>query len=130
MTGHLLLGVLEEPQCAGGLILAKMQFDLNLALSTTNFVLHYGRRRDTPEEPTVEWEGIPHTRAAHAVLAYAWEEADLFDVTYPIGTEHLLLGMLRVPEGMGCRLLRYFGVELDRARAKRDEFWELLRLAE
>ena len=130
MTGHLLLGVLEEPQCAGGLILAKMQLDLKLALSTTNFVLHYGRRRDTPEEPTVEWEGIPHTRAAHAVLACAWEEADLFYSTFPIGTEHLLLGLLRVPEGMGYRLLGYFGIELDRARAKRDEFWKLLRLAE
>ena len=73
---------------------------------------------------------MPHTPAARSVLDFALEEADLFSPTYPIGTEHLLLGLLRVPEGIGCRVLRYFGIELEAARAARDEFWELLRLAE
>ena len=130
MTGHLLLGVLMEPDCAGGLILAKMRLDLAQAILATQFVLLHGRRRDGSEEPPVEWEGTPHTPAARSVLDRALEEANLFSPTYPIGTEHILLGLLRVPEGIGCRVLRYFGIELEAARAARDEFWEVLRLAE
>ena len=154
MTGHLLLGVLMEPDCAGGLILAKMRLDLAQAILATQFVLLHGRRRDGSDkgnapstssgqaldprtratllthEPTVEWEGTPHTPAARSVLDFALEEANLFSPTYPIGTEHILLGLLRVPEGIGCRVLRYFGIELEAARAARDEFWEVLRLAE
>ena len=130
MTGHLLLGVLMEPDCAGGLVLAKLRLDLAQAISATQFVLLHGRRREGSDEPTVEWEGTPHTPAARAVLGFAVEEANLFRPTYPIGTEHILLGLLRVPEGIGCRVLRYFGIELDAVRAARDEFWEVLRLTE
>ena len=130
MTGHLLLGVLMEPDCAGGLILAKMGLDLALAEAHTRFALFYGRRRDSSDEPTVEWESTTHTPAARSVMDLALEEANLFSPTYPIGTEHILLGLLRVPEGIGCRVLRYFGIELEAARAARDEFWEVLRLAE
>ena len=130
MTGHLLLGVLMEPDCAGGLILAKMGLDLALAEAHTRFALFYGRRRDSPEEPAVEWEGTPHTPAARLVLDFSLEEANLFSPTYPIGTEHILLGLLRVPEGLGCSVLGYFGIKHERARATRDEWWGVLRLAE
>ena len=130
MTGHLLLGVLKEPDCAGGLILAKMQLDLGLAYAHTRFVLQYGRRRDGAEEATVEWASVAHTPAARLVMDYTVEEANLTSPTFPIGTEHLVLSLLRVREGIGCRMLGYFGIELDRARATRDEFWQQLRLTE
>ena len=130
MTGHLLLGVLKEPDCAGGLILGKMGLDLALAIASTEFVLLHGRRRDGADEEPVDWAGVPHTPAARTVLDYSLEEAELFSATYPIGTEHMLLGLLRVGHGFGCRVLQYHGIELDRARATRDEFWEILRLQE
>ena len=130
MTAHLLLGVLKEPDCAGGLILAKMGLDLPVVLAHTEFALLHGRRRDGVDEAPVDYAGVPHTPAARAVLDYALEEAALFSPTYPIGTEHILLGLLRVPEGVGCRVLRFFGVEEERARSTRDEFWRILRLEE
>ena len=130
MTAHLLLGVLREPDCAGGLILAKMGLDLPIVLAHTEFALLHGRRRDGVEEAPVDYAGVPHTPAARAVLDYALEEAALFSATYPIGTEHILLGLLRVPAGVGCRLLRFFGVEEEGARSTRDEFWQVLRLEE
>lgn len=129
-TGHLLLGVLQHPECAGGLILGKMGLDLKLASMTTEFALFYGRRRDRSEETAVDYAGVPHTRLARAVLDYCVEEANLFSPTYPIGTEHLVLSLLRVPDGMGCRILGWFGIEEPRARATRDELWGLLRTAE
>ena len=130
MTAHLLLGVLKEPACAGGLMLAKMGVDLSVVLAHTEFVLLHGRRRDGAEDAPVDYAGVPHTPAARTVLDYSLEEAALFSATYPIGTEHILLGLLRVLEGAGCRLLHFFGVDEARARSTRDEFWEILRLEE
>ena len=130
MTAHLLLGVLKEPDCAGGLLLAKMGLDLPVVLGHTEFVLLHGRRRDGKDDAPVDYAGVPHTPPAHTVMGYALEEAELFSATYPIGTEHILLGLLRVPAGAGCRVLGFFGVEEEAARATRDEFWGVLRFQE
>jgi len=129
-TAHILLGVLEEEKCAGGLILRKLGLDIELAHATTEFVLQYGRRSDGGDEPPVLWGGVPHTPAGKSVLDFALEEANLFRPTYPIGTEHLVLGVLRTPEGLGCRVLDYLGIEVQGARAARDVLWDLLRTAE
>ena len=59
-----------------------------------------------------------------------WDEAEKFHAAYPIGTEHILLGLLAIPEGMGCGTLAYFGVDYANAQAARDEIWELLKLTE
>jgi len=130
-TGHLLLGMLKHEECAGGLILRKLQLDVKLAYATTDFALLYGRRRDpSTEVETEDWAGVPHSPPAKHVLDLALEEANLFHATYPIGTEHLLLGLLREPEGMGYRLLYHFGLEESAVRAARDQLWELLRSPE
>jgi ATP-dependent Clp protease ATP-binding subunit ClpA len=129
-TGHLLLGVLLEETCAGGLILGRMGLDLELARRTTQFALLHSRQASGAEERTTTWEGVTHSLAAHQALALAWEEADLYSQTYPIGTEHLLLAVLRVPEGLGFQVLRYFGLTVQTVRATRDQLWELLRTAE
>lgn len=129
-TAHILLGVLKEETCAGGLILGKMGLNFSLAKALTEFVLQYGRRRDAAEVATVEWAGVPHTPAGKTALGYSLEEANLFTATYPIGTEHLLLGVLRVPEGMGARVMNYLGIEEASARATRDEIWAILRSEE
>ena len=129
-TGHLLLGVLRQEACAGGLILARMQLDVKLAYATTEFVLLHGRPQGESAGRTADWAGVPHSVAARETLDLALEEANLFRPDYPIGTEHLLLGILRVPEALGCRILHYFGLEVHGARAVRDQLWDLLRGSE
>jgi hypothetical protein len=64
------------------------------------------------------------------VLDLCFEEADLFSPTYPIGTEHISLALLRVPEGSGSQILHWFGVDEAGVRRTRDELWELLRAFE
>ncbi len=55
------------------------------------------------------------TDRARTVLTLAQDEAQRFNHHY-IGTEHILLGLLRVDDGVACRVLRVRGVELDKAR--------------
>lgn len=133
MTGHILLGVLQEPTCAGGLILRKMGLDLQLAIDTTRFMLFYGRRPGASDGTTgdiVDWQNELHTPEAVQAIDYSLDEADLFHAAYPIGTEHLLLGLLRVTDGMGFSVLEHFGITHAAARIARDTFWERLALAE
>ena len=130
MTGHLLLGVIREPECAGGLMLRRLGVDMALAASITEFVLLHGRPVPEHEERVVELWGKPHTPEALQTMELSLDEAELFHSAYPIGTEHILLGMLAVPDGMGCRMLEYFGVDYANAKAARDEIWQLLKLTE
>ncbi len=58
------------------------------------------------------------------------EEANHFSPTYPIGTEHILLALLRVREGMGCRVLEFLGVREAEFRATRDALWRVLAAPE
>jgi ATP-dependent Clp protease ATP-binding subunit ClpA len=129
MTAHILLGVLKETDCAGGLILAKMGVDLMLAYKHTEFLLLHGRRREG--ESTIEqWDLTDHTAQAKLIMEYALDEAQLYSDTYPIGTEHMLLGLLRVTEGGGCKVLNYFGIDETGVRATRNEWWDVLPLSE
>jgi ATP-dependent Clp protease ATP-binding subunit ClpA len=129
-TGHLALGVLRQPTCASGLILGKLGLDLDWARAVAEFVLFYGRRPSTGEQPIVEIGGVPHSAAAREVLELSDEEANHYSDTYPIGTEHLLLALLRVPSGMGYHVLHYCGLEEQRVRNARDALWEVLRSPE
>ena len=130
MTGHLLLGVIREPECAGGLMLRRLGVDMALAASITEFALLHGRPVPGHEERVVELWGKPHTPEALQTMELSLAEAELFHSAYPIGTEHILLGMLAVPDGLGCRTLGYFGVDYANAKAARDEIWQLLKLTE
>ncbi len=57
---------------------------------------------------------------ARQAVTLAQEEARRLDHNY-IGTEHILLGLLRVPEGVGARALASFGVSLEAVRAQVEE---------
>ncbi|MGB5963708.1 MAG: metalloregulator ArsR/SmtB family transcription factor [Coleofasciculaceae cyanobacterium] len=63
-----------------------------------------GRGTGTPTE-------IPLTPRAKQVLEYSLEESQQFGHDY-IGTEHLLLGIIREPEGLGAKVLQNLGVDL------------------
>jgi hypothetical protein len=126
MTGHILLGVFREDTCAGGLILGRMGVDLKHACALTEWVSFYGRRKDGVVESPVDYCGVPHTPAARRVMELCVEEANHYSPTYPIGTEHMLLALLRVKEGMGAHILEFLGVQEPAARATRDALWEVL----
>jgi hypothetical protein len=57
------------------------------------------------------------TERARRVLTYAQEEAKSFNHNY-IGTEHLLLGLIREGDGVAAEVLRSLGVELDKVRSQ------------
>ena len=130
MTAHLLLGVLREPECAGGLALRRLGVDLALAASITRFTLLYGRPLPDADERAVSLWGAPHTPEARRAMELALDEAEQFHSAYPIGTEHILLGLLSVPDGMASRTLASLGVDYASAHASRDAIWDLLRLGE
>ncbi len=56
------------------------------------------------------------TEQARKVLRYAQEEAQSFQHNY-VGTEHLLLGLIREGEGVAVKVLNDLGVELDKVRS-------------
>ncbi len=61
------------------------------------------------------YDGYPFTEQAHKIIKGAREEALRLDHNY-IGTEHLLLGMLRADEGVAGAVLHNLGVQFDRVR--------------
>jgi ATP-dependent Clp protease ATP-binding subunit ClpC len=56
------------------------------------------------------------TESAKRVLTLAQEEAEIGHLSY-IGTEHLLLGLMRDQDGMGARVLQNLGLGIDKVRA-------------
>ena len=129
-TGHILLGVLREDTCAGGLILRALGLDLPHAYAITEFLLLHSRKIGGDTDPPLDWGGEPHTAPAKQVMELSLEEANLYTATYPIGTEHLLLALLRVPDSIGRRALHFLGMSEDMVRQKRDDFWKLLKSPE
>jgi hypothetical protein len=122
-SGHILLGTLYEEGCAGGLILGKMGLDIPLAYKHTEWFLYYSKRQ--PEPSTEEWGGVAHTANGRRVMDLTIEEADLYYDTFPIGTEHLVIALLRIPGSLGCAILNYFGIFHHDARAARDTHWDV-----
>jgi hypothetical protein len=129
-TAHILLGVLKEESCAGGLILHAMGLDLRHAYGIVDFLLLHSRRQNPEPDAPAMWGGVAHTAAAKRAMDLSLDEANLFTPTYPIGTEHLLLAVLRIPHGMACGAMRFLGIDEAAARAKRDDLWTLLRTLE
>jgi len=107
-TEHILLAILREEDGLPVLILKKMgispdelRMEVERNLSAGTNILTFG--------------DIPFTPRAKKVLEHAIEEARLLGHGY-IGSEHLLLGLLREDEGIAGKILRSFGANLLGAR--------------
>ncbi|MFN8538088.1 MAG: Clp protease N-terminal domain-containing protein [Thermomicrobiales bacterium] len=76
------------------------------------------QRRDSQQQPpdmaTIDFTRF--TERARRVLVFSQEEAQRFNHNY-IGTEHLLIGLIREEEGVAARVLREFGLEVAGVRA-------------
>ncbi|HLE40516.1 MAG TPA: ATP-dependent Clp protease ATP-binding subunit, partial [Nitrospirota bacterium] len=103
-TEHLLLGTLREEDGIPVAVLRKMGIDIEQ--------LRMEVERNLPASGnTLTFGDIPFTPRAKKVLEYAVEEARLLGHSY-IGSEHLLLGLIREEEGIGGKILRSFGANL------------------
>lgn len=103
-TEHILLGTLREEDGIPVSVLRKMGIDIEQ--------LRMEVERNLPASGnTLTFGDIPFTPRAKKVLEYAVEEARLLGHSY-IGSEHLLLGLIREEEGIGGKILRSFGANL------------------
>ncbi|MGH7655238.1 MAG: Clp protease N-terminal domain-containing protein [Gemmatimonadaceae bacterium] len=112
-TEHILLGLLREGQGVAVAVLRNLNVDLDELRQKTEQVVKNGK-------PSLGVGlDLPYTSRAKKVLDLATSEARDLDHTY-LGTEHLLLGILREEKGVAAQVLNKAGVNLNAARAGRN----------
>ncbi|UCF16690.1 MAG: hypothetical protein JSW59_04345 [Phycisphaerales bacterium] len=109
-TEHIFLGLLKQDTATGTKILKDRGVDIEKMLGEIEQFL---KLKGKPE-PAAESK-LPDTPSAIKVVEYAVEEARALKHDY-IGTEHLLLGLLRVTNGIAAQVLANLGVRLDDVR--------------
>jgi ATP-dependent Clp protease ATP-binding subunit ClpC len=108
-TEHLLLGLVREGEGVAGKVLMSLDVDLEKVRKAVEDIIGRGDRIVLGE--------IGFTPRAKKVIELAVDEARHLNHQY-IGTEHLLLGLLREGEGIGAGVLEGFGLSLQEVRAK------------
>ncbi|HEX5369297.1 MAG TPA: ATP-dependent Clp protease ATP-binding subunit [Dehalococcoidia bacterium] len=108
-TEHLLLGLVREGDGVAAKVLNNLGVELSKVRSAVEFIIGRG-------EKTVSGE-IGLTPRAKKVIELAVEEARRLNHSY-IGTEHLLLGLVREGEGIAFGVLESLGVSLERVRTE------------
>ena len=108
-TEHVLLGLVREEEGVAAKVLANLGVGLGKVRSAVEFIIGRG------EKPATGETGL--TMRAKKVIELAIDEARQLGHSY-IGTEHLLLGLLREAEGVASSVLDSFGITLERARAE------------
>ena len=109
-TEHILLGLVRETEGVAARVLANLSVDLNKVRSAVEFIIGRGER-------PVSGENIGLTPRAKKVIELAVDEARRMNHHY-IGTEHLLIGVMREGEGVAAGVLESLGVSLDKIRAE------------
>jgi len=107
-TEHLLLGLLKLGKGVAVTILENLGVELTAVRRQVEEQIGRGT------EPQAEGN-IPYTPRVRKVLAMANREAQELNHTY-VGTEHILLGLIRDGDGVAGQILRHFGVDLEQAR--------------
>src|SRR5437763_2375082 len=107
-TEHLLLGLIKLGQGVAVNVLQKMGLDLETVRMEVEKQVGSG-----PETKMVG--NIPYTPRVKKVLALAGKEAEALNHSY-VGTEHILLGLLREGEGVAARVLKSLEVDIERTR--------------
>lgn len=107
-TEHLLLGLIKLGQGVAVNVLTKLGLDLETVRLQVEQQVGSG-----PETKMVG--NIPYTPRVKKVLALASKEAKALNHSY-VGTEHILLGLLREGEGVAAQVLRNLDINLDKAR--------------
>ncbi len=108
-TEHLLLGLIKLGQGVAVSVLQKMGLDLETVRAEVEKQVGIGQESKTPVG------SIPYTPRVKKVLALAGKEAKALNHSY-VGTEHILLGLLREGEGVAARVLKTLEVDIERTR--------------
>jgi ATP-dependent Clp protease ATP-binding subunit ClpC len=107
-TEHLLLGLIKLGQGVAVNVLQKMGLDLETVRLEVEKQVGTG-----PDQKVMG--NIPYTPRVKKVLALAAKEAKALNHTY-VGTEHLLLGLLREGDGVAARVLKNLDVDIEETR--------------
>ena len=108
-TEHVLLGLVRETDGVAAKVLTNLGVELPKVRSAVEFIIGRGERASTGE--------IGLTPRAKKVIEIAVDEARRLNHNY-IGTEHLLIGLMREGEGVPAGVLESLGVTLDKIRAE------------
>ncbi len=108
-TEHILLGLVREDEGVAARVLVNLGVGLNKVRQAVEFVIGRGTKPSTGET------GL--TPRAKRVIELAIDEARQLGQNY-IGTEHLLLGLLREGEGVAASVLNSFGIALEQTRTE------------
>jgi ATP-dependent Clp protease ATP-binding subunit ClpC len=108
-TEHLLLGLINLGQGVAVNVLQR----LGLSLESVRDAVEKQVAGDGPESKPSG--NIPYTPRVKKVLALAGKEAKALNHSY-VGTEHILLGLLREGEGVAARVLRSLEIDIERCR--------------
>ena len=107
-TEHLLLGLIKLGQGVAVNVLQKMSLDLETVRMEVEKQVGTG-----PDQKTIG--NIPYTPRVKKVLALAAKEAKALNHSY-VGTEHILLGLLREGDGVAARVLKNLDVDIEQTR--------------
>ncbi len=107
-TEHVLLGLVKEGSGVGANVLKNLDVDLRKVRLEVEKLVKSG-----PDMVTMG--KLPQTPRAKKVIEYAIEEARDLNHNY-VGTEHLLLGLLREHEGVAAQVLMNLGLKLEEVR--------------
>ena len=107
-TEHILLGLVKEGSGVGANVLKNLDVDLRKVRLEVEKLVKAG-----PEMVTMG--KLPQTPRAKKVIEYAIEEARNLNHNY-VGTEHLLLGLLREHDGVAAQVLMNLGLKLEQVR--------------
>ncbi len=117
-TEHILLGLVQEGSGLAARVLKNLDVDLRKIRTAVEKLIPHG-------PPTVQMGQLPFTPRAKRVLELAQGEANQLGHDH-IGTEHLLLGLLRENEGVAAQVLMNLGLKLEDVR---EEVLEVLGAA-
>ena len=106
-TEHILLGLVRESEGVAARVLSNLGVDLSKVRSAVEFIIGRG------EKPMAGEIGL--TPRAKKVIELAVDEARRMNIAY-IGTEHLLIGLLREGEGVAAGVLESLGISLEKVR--------------
>src|SRR6266571_2637705 len=110
-TEHILLGLIREGEGVGAAVLTNLNVDLEEIKQRIEETVKPGKTA------AAAGPDLPYTSRAKKVLEFAMSEARELNDKY-VGTEHLLLGVLREEKGIGAQVLTDAGVTLETARSE------------
>ncbi|MEN3186131.1 MAG: ATP-dependent Clp protease ATP-binding subunit [Atribacterota bacterium] len=108
-TEHLLLGLLREREGIAARILESFDISIDLVRSELESLIEKTEHQGSKE--------VAFTPRAKRVLELALDETRRLGHNY-VGTEHILLGILREGEGVGAQILRNLGLDIETVRGK------------